>query len=132
MKTAFGLGAAILCIGTVAAPASQIDIARLAASARPAAPSIAMPASRAPIRMAQAACWYAILHCARSSGEATRWSERNGGQVINTSSDEFPNFQRGYHCVVIGPMSRAAALAEARQWKSSGRSRAAYAKESGC
>jgi hypothetical protein len=77
-------------------------------------------------------CWYAVLHCSRGRADANRWSRQNGGEVINTSSDEFPNFQRGYYCVVNGPMSRDRAQGEARRWRNSGVSRDAYAKDSGC
>ena len=95
-----------------------------------AAPAVAQQAPAAPnIRMAQA-CWYAILACSNTSGEARAWSNRHGvGRVINTSSDEFPNFRAGYYCVVIGPMGAGQAQATARSYR--GISPTSYAK-SGC
>jgi len=87
------------------------------------------PAGPANIRMAQA-CWYAIMACSPSHAEANRWSNSHGvGRVINTSSDEFPNFTPGYYCVVEGPMSQGEAQSTARSYR--GISPTAYAK-SGC
>jgi hypothetical protein len=81
------------------------------------------------IRMAQA-CWYAIMACSTSRAEANRWSSSHGvGRVINTSSDEFPNFTAGYYCVVEGPMSQSRAQATAAGYRRI--SPTSYAK-SGC
>lgn len=83
------------------------------------------------VRVAQGACWFAIFLCSRSRGEAQRWRSDNGvGRVIHTSSDEYPNFQAGYYCVVQGPMGRSAAQNAARRARSSGMSGSAYAKAS--
>ena len=92
------------------------------------APSITTE-NGARVRVAQA-CWYAIMACSTSRAEANRWSSSHGvGRVINTSSDEFPNFTAGYYCVVEGPMSQGRAQATARSYR--GISPTAYAK-SGC
>jgi hypothetical protein len=89
----------------------------------------AVQAGRAQVQVAQA-CWYAIMLCSRSRSDATRWSNQNGiGYVINTSSDEFPNFTAGYYCVVEGPMGQGRAQATANSYR--GISPTAYAK-SGC
>jgi hypothetical protein len=81
------------------------------------------------VRMAQS-CWYAIMACSTSRGEASAWSNRHGvGRVINTSSDEFPNFTAGYYCVVEGPMGQGEAQATARSYR--GISPTSYAKR-GC
>lgn len=94
----------------------------------PAASRIAAPEG-AKVRVAQG-CWYAILACSTSNREANNWMNRYGvGEVINTSSDEFPNFTRGYYCVVIGPSGQRDAQATARSYR--GISPTAYAK-SGC
>jgi hypothetical protein len=63
------------------------------------------------VRMAQSACWYAVYFCSRNQGEASRWARdrRHPGSVLNTSSDEFPNFAPGYYCVADGPMGQRAA-----------------------
>ncbi len=91
--------------------------------------SQARPAGPANVRMAQA-CWYAIMACSPSRSEANRWSSSHGvGRVINTSSDEFPNFTPGYYCVVEGPMSQSEAQSTARSYR--GISPTSYAK-SGC
>jgi len=80
-------------------------------------------------RVAQA-CWYAIMACSTSRAEANRWSTSHGvGRVINTSSDEFPNFTAGYYCVVEGPMGQGQAQATARSYR--GISPTSYAKR-GC
>jgi hypothetical protein len=80
-------------------------------------------------RVAQA-CWYAIMACSTSRAEANRWANNHGvGYVINTSSDEFPNFTPGYFCVVEGPMGQGQAQATARSYRNI--SPTAYAK-SGC
>ena len=105
----------------------------LAALSLPALLTTSALAQQAPgtpnIRVAQA-CWYAIMACSTSRGEAIRWSNNNGvGRVINTSSDEFPNFTPGYYCVVEGPMGQGQAQATARRYR--GISPTSYAK-SGC
>ena len=83
----------------------------------------------AKVQVAQA-CWYAIMLCSKSRAEATRWSNNNGiGYVINTSSDEFPNFTPGYYCVVEGPMGQSRAQSTANGYR--GISPTAYAKR-GC
>jgi hypothetical protein len=82
------------------------------------------------VRVAQGACWYAVLSCSTSRREAARWVDQHGvGRVINTSSDEFPNFRAGYYCAVEGPMSQSAAQRVVSRWR--GVSPTAYAK-SGC
>jgi hypothetical protein len=87
------------------------------------------PPASPKVQVAQA-CWYAIMLCSTSRSEATRWSNNNGiGYVINTSSDEFPNFRAGYYCVVEGPMGQGRAQATANSYR--GISPTAYAK-SGC
>jgi hypothetical protein len=79
------------------------------------APPVAAEAGK--IRLAQA-CWYAIMACSTSRAEANRWANNHGvGYVINTSSDEFPNFTRGYFCVVEGPMGQSEAQATARSYR---------------
>jgi hypothetical protein len=55
---------------------------------------------------AQTCGWYAIYACTRGRGEASGIAARYRGYVINTSSDEFPNFASGWYCVVEGPMNR--------------------------
>lgn len=94
-----------------------------------ATPPAATAENGARVRVAQA-CWYAILACSTSNREANNWMNRHGvGEVINTSSDEFPNFTRGYYCVVIGPSGQSQAQATARSYR--GISPTSYAK-SGC
>lgn len=91
--------------------------------------SATTPPGTPKIRVAQS-CWYAIMACSTSRGEANAWSNRHGvGRVINTSSDEFPNFTAGYYCVVEGPMGQGAAQATARSYR--GISPTSYAKR-GC
>jgi hypothetical protein len=114
----------LVALAVIGAPA-------LAASAtiEPARPTIATDHGGAKIRVAQA-CWYAIMACSTSRAEANSWSNRNGvGRVINTSSDEFPNFTPGYYCVVEGPMGQGQAQATARSYRRI--SPTSYAK-SGC
>lgn len=66
------------------------------------------------MRVAQACGWYAIYSCSQSRDEARRFSHEYGlGYVIDTSSDDYPNFRGDYFCVVEGPMSRSAALSKA-------------------
>lgn len=73
--------------------------------------------------------WYAVLQCSQSEREANRWSRRHGvGTVVDTSSDEFPNFRPGFYCVVIGPMRRGEALDTADDHRDIAPT--AYAKES--
>lgn len=65
-------------------------------------------------RVAQACGWYAIYSCSRSRRDAQRFSRENDiGFVVDTSDDDYPNFRRGYYCVVEGPMSRRRALSAA-------------------
>jgi hypothetical protein len=115
----------LVALALIAAPA-------LAAGATvelfaPAPGSAAQDGTR--IRVAQA-CWYAIMACSTSRSEANAWSNRHGvGRVINTSSDEFPNFTAGYYCVVEGPMGQGQAQATARSYR--GISPTSYAKR-GC
>jgi hypothetical protein len=83
-----------------------------------------------PFQMAQACGWYAVVHCG-SSASARSFAQRAGaGRIINTSSDNFPNFQPGYFCVVQGPMDRRTALEVAADWRARGLSPSAYAKSS--
>ena len=46
-------------------------------------------------QVAQACGWYAIFSCARNRGVT------GPGRVIDTS--DYPNFQPGYYCRVMGP-----------------------------
>ena len=111
----------------IALMALSLPALAAASSVEPQPP--ATPPGPAKVRMAQA-CWYAIMACSTSRGEANRWSSSHGvGRVINTSSDEFPNFTAGYYCVVEGPMSQGQAQATARSYR--GISPTSYAK-SGC
>jgi hypothetical protein len=48
--------------------------------------------------------------------------------VINTSSPDFPNFTKGYFCVVSGPTGHDAAVAAAAHLRTTGVSPEAYAK----
>lgn len=102
--------------------------------------SVVMPRPGAPVharnvvRVAQSTCWYVVLYCKPSKRAVENWSSANGGEVIDTSSDEFPNFSRGYFCAVVGPLkSRSAAQAEAKHWQA-GAAPDAYVKDpgSGC
>ena len=92
------------------------------------------PAQTAPrpapgVRLAQNCDWYASMLCSRSAGEAQRWSRNNGvGYVVNTSSNDYPNFAAGYFCVVEGPMSQGRAQATANSYR--GISPQAYVKNS--
>jgi hypothetical protein len=114
----------LIAIAVVGAPA----LAAGAALESQPAPRIAAPDS-AKVRVAQS-CWYAIMACSTSRGEASAWTRRHGvGRVINTSSDEFPGFTPGYYCVVEGPMGQGRAQATARSYR--GISPTSYAK-SGC
>lgn len=81
-----------------------------------------------PMQFAQACGWYAIMHC--GSAESARGYQRRTGAgfIINTSSVNFPNFQPGFFCVVQGPAPRSDALILAQQWRTSGYSPTAYAK----
>lgn len=83
-----------------------------------------------PARASDGSCgWYAVLTCSKSEREANRWSRRHGvGTVVDTSSDEFPNFRPGFYCVVIGPMRRGEALDTADDHRDIAPT--AYAKES--
>jgi hypothetical protein len=105
----------------------------VAASAHPVAPQddrVAAPV-RTPVRVAQSSCWYVVLYCKTRKADVDSWSQMNGGEVINTSSDEFPGFTRGYHCAVVGPLkSRGAAQSEAATWRA-GAAPDAYVKDSG-
>ena len=57
---------------------------------------------------AQACGWYAIFTCARTPGV------EGPGYTIWTSN--YPNFEPGYYCNVIGPSSRSEALRNATRW----------------
>jgi hypothetical protein len=103
------------------------------AGAHPVAPQDDRASAPAPaqVRVAQSACWYVVLYCKTSKANVESWSQTNGGEVINTSSDEFPGFTRGYFCAVVGPLkSRAAAQSEAVTWRA-GAAPDAYVKDSG-
>jgi hypothetical protein len=81
------------------------------------------------VRVAQACGWYVITNCKPSFEEAREFADKYGaGYVINTSSPDFPNFSRGFFCVVAGPTDRAAALAAAAHWRITGAAPEAYAK----
>jgi hypothetical protein len=115
------IGATLLLSSLVAASAHPVALQ----DDRTAAPA------RAPVRVAQSSCWYVVLYCKTSKANVESWSQTNGGEVINTSSDEFPGFTRGYYCAVVGPLkSRAAAQSEAVTWRS-GAAPDAYVKDSG-
>ena len=81
------------------------------------------PARTAPrpaegVRVAQNCGWYAIMLCSRSGGEAQRWSRNHGvGYVVNTSSNDYPNFASGWFCVVEGPMGQGRAQATANGYR---------------
>jgi hypothetical protein len=66
----------------------------MVASAHPLAPQAQRMAApvRAGVRLAQSTCWYVVLHCKKSKADVENWKQINGGDVINTSSDEFPGF----------------------------------------
>jgi hypothetical protein len=89
------------------------------------------PAATSPknenIRVVQRCGWYAIYSCSRSRREAQRIADEFGGRVINTSRDEYPNFQPGYFCTVDGPMSRSEAMRTAARLRATV-ARDAYAK----
>jgi hypothetical protein len=105
----------------------------MAASAHPLAPQgerMAAPV-RAGVRVTQSTCLYVVLYCKKSKADVENWKQMNGGEVINTSSDEFPGFTPGFYCAVVGPLkSRAAAQSEAAQWRN-GASPDAYVKYAG-
>lgn len=90
-----------------------------------AAPSATAPAGS--YQVAQACGWYAISVCSRSRGAARRAANTHGGYVIDSGSDEFPNFRPGWWCAVNGPMSRRRALRRADDMRYEG-ARSAYAK----
>jgi hypothetical protein len=105
----------------------------MAASAHPVAPQVQRMAAavRAGVRVAESTCWYVVLYCKKSQSDVENWKQPNGGEVINTSSDEFPGFAPGFHCAVVGPLkSRAGAQSEAAQWRKRASSDA-YVKDSG-
>jgi len=71
-----------------------------------------------PVLAAESTCWYVVLYCKPDKRNVENWSRQHGGEVIDTSSDEFPNFTRGFFCAVVGPLkSRSAAQAEAKSWQ---------------
>lgn len=73
-------------------------------------------AAEAQVLVAQACGWYTIYSCSRSRGEARRFSNEYGrGYVIDTNDSDYPNFRGDYYCVVEGPMSRGAALSDAKR-----------------
>jgi hypothetical protein len=78
----------------------------MAASAHPLAPQgerMAAPV-RAGVRVTQSTCLYVVLYCKKSKADVENWKQMNGGEVINTSSDEFPGFTPGFYCAVVGPL----------------------------
>ena len=105
----------------------------MAASAHPVAPQVQRMAAavRASVRVAESTCWYVVLYCKKSKSDVENWKQLNGGEVINTSSDEFPGFAPGFYCAVVGPLkSRAGAQSEAAQWRKRA-SPDAYVKDGG-
>ncbi len=78
------------------------------------------------VRMAQRGCWYAIYYCGQGRSQAQVWANHNRGRVIDTSSDEFPNFAPGHYCVVDGPMDQGSAQSAAARMRRSAPT--AYAK----
>ena len=66
----------------------------------------------------QACGFYAILGCFRTPAEAARWNGQiQGGYVINTTSQAYPNFRPGYFCVVAGPTGNGQAQGIAASWR---------------
>jgi len=81
------------------------------------------------LKVSQSCGWYVVTNCKPSFDEARSFADKNGtGYVINTSSPDFPNFARGYFCVVSGPTDHDAAVAAAAHWRTTGISPQAYAK----
>ncbi|MGI9522771.1 MAG: SH3 domain-containing protein [Hyphomicrobiaceae bacterium] len=77
-----------------------------------------------------AACgWYAIGSCSRNYRAARRVARQIGGDVVNTSSPNYPNFRPGWQCAVVGPLEREVAQASAEQMRYSSVP-SAYAKSS--
>ena len=104
-----------------------ISVFMVASASAIAAPATALTSSTQPpsakeqrpdasVRIAQACGWYAIFSCTRSRRSAWRFSDNHDiGYVINTGDSDYPNFRRGYYCVVEGPMSRKRAQRQARR-----------------
>lgn len=69
----------------------------------------------------QTACgWYAIYLCSSDKGAARLAASRLGGNVLDTNSGAYPNFQRGYFCAVFGPMGKGSAQDKADYARSAG------------
>lgn len=61
--------------------------------------------------------WYTVLGCYLHQRAAWRQNDQlEFGYVVLTTRKDFPFFKPGYHCVVKGPMQRAAAQATAKGW----------------
>jgi hypothetical protein len=61
--------------------------------------------------------WYAVLGCYLNQRAAWRQNDQlEFGYVVLTTRKDFPLFKPSFHCVVKGPMRRAAAQATARSW----------------
>lgn len=83
------------------------------------------------LKVSQSCGWYVVTNCKPSFDEARAFADERGtGYVINTSSPDFPNFAKGYFCVVSGPTGHDAAVAAATHWRTTGVSPGAYAKNS--
>lgn len=69
----------------------------------------------------QPACgWYAIFSCSPDKGAARLAANRLGGNIVDTSSSAYPNFQRGYFCAVFGPMGKGRASDKAEYARGAG------------
>lgn len=102
-----GKRSALLAVFLIATASAVLPAGAMDQSAKPRLPD-------GSFRVAQECGWYAIYSCSRSRGEAQRFSRDNDvGYVIDTSDSDYPNFRRGYYCVVDGPMSRGRALSAA-------------------
>lgn len=102
-----GKRSALLAVFLIATASAVLPAGAMDQSAKPRLPD-------GSFRVAQECGWYAIYSCSRSRGEAQRFSRDNDvGYVIDTSDSDYPNFRRGYYCVVEGPMSRGRALSAA-------------------
>ena len=61
--------------------------------------------------------WYAVLGCYLNQRAAWQQNDQlEFGFAVWTTRKDFPLFKPGYHCVVKGPMQRAAAQATAKGW----------------
>lgn len=73
------------------------------------------------LQLAQACGWYAISLCSKEIHPARDAKHAWGsGEVVDTSSPDFPNFAGGYYCHVVGPKGKSAAQATASRMKAEG------------